>query len=108
MEALVELDMPRKNGTTLRGHLEQVERATGRRQIEHPEIPLEGMHLWEWFWELNQGRSGGFGPEPLPFAEIEAWSRLSRTSLTVWEVGALKRMDRAYLHAAAEMAKREK
>jgi hypothetical protein len=37
--------------------------------------------------------SNGFGLNPLPFCEIEAWARLSGVEPTPWEVSLLKRLD---------------
>ena len=46
------------------------------------------MYLWEWFWELAQGRP--LGPEgvqmPIPSVEIRAWSELAGVQLLPWEL----------------------
>jgi len=98
---LVEMDTPRKGGTTLRQNLMQA-----GRPIEPPEIPPEGKHVWLWFWDLHQGRGGGFGPAPLAYGEIEAWGRLLRTAPRAWEVEMLRQMDVAYLSAVAKLAEK--
>lgn len=54
------------------------------------------------FWALDAGRSAnGFGPNPLAWSDIEAWSRLTETALDGWEIDALRRMDSIRLTKAA-------
>ncbi len=67
-----------------------------------PPCPPEVEHLWEWFAELSSGRSSnGFGANPLGWADIEAWARLTDRAPSVWEVGLLKRLDGVYLEVTA-------
>lgn len=80
-----------------------------------PEVlcKLQWAHLWHWFWNLNGSRhSGDGGPQPLSYLEIDAWQRLTRTTVRVEEIQILIEMDGAYLSAlhkeqAAQMARRE-
>lgn len=59
-----------------------------------PEMNPEAERLWAWFLELNNARSGsGFGPNPIGYVELEAWSRLMNISLAPWEVRALRLTD---------------
>jgi hypothetical protein len=47
-----------------------------------------------WFCELSQTRSSnGFGANPISFAEIEAWARMTRSMPTPREVLLLRRLD---------------
>jgi len=63
--------------------------------------------LWGAFLSLSKARTGnGFGPNPLPYGEIDAWCRLMQTRLDPWEVDALRRLDDAYLEAAIEEPKK--
>lgn len=56
------------------------------------------MYLWQIFWDISSGRgSNGWGPNPLSFSEIKAWSELQDIPLVPWEVTAIKAMDGAYL-----------
>lgn len=83
---------------TLRAHYEQAGRSADISEIEVPEA---GEHLWSWFWSLERGRACGMnGPEPLAYAEIEAWARLTGTELRPWEVDALKAMDAVRLRGS--------
>ncbi|MFO1104604.1 MAG: hypothetical protein U1E34_00775 [Amaricoccus sp.] len=82
----------------LQGHL-----ATGRR----PAIPEAGGPLWSAFLDLDATR--GFhaaGPQPITFAEIEAWGRLTRTPLEPHHVAILRAMDVALLQHVAEEARK--
>lgn len=66
-------------------------------------MPEEVEHLWPVFLELHLARgSNGYGPNPISYAEIEAYSRVMKQPLTREEVIVLKRADMAYLSATAE------
>lgn len=67
-----------------------------------PEMPSAGQYLWGWFLELHRARGGGFGPAPLGFAEIAAWSGLRGVRLTPWEVEILRDLDASWFAAQAE------
>lgn len=56
-------------------------------------IPRAAEHIWEWFWELDQGRRCGNGPEAIGYADIMAWARLSGEEPRPWEVRLLMTMD---------------
>lgn len=62
--------------------------------------PLEGAHLWDWFWSLSGRRRSG--PEAISFAEIGEWQRLTRTPATPAEIEILLQMDEAFLAAARQ------
>jgi hypothetical protein len=90
--------------------LELVWDATGQkpRELDECEIPDAAMHIWEWFWELHSTRSSnGFGPNPISYAEIAAWSKLSSIKPNKHEVKMLRELDRVYLEAAAKEAKKK-
>jgi hypothetical protein len=100
----VELDWPRKDGVTLRATLGQVEKQTGETKIEEHPPPEEAEYLFNWFWQVHQGRAQGFsGPLPLDAKEIKAWAELSGISLTPWEFQVIRKMDRAFLDTVAEI-----
>lgn len=111
---------PGADGTTLRDHIEQVCKQTGKTPEElglvedeaddAPEVPEGGEYLWIWFQELSAGRgNNGFGPTAISWADIEAWARLTAIELTPCETLTLRSMDAAFLSAhAAEAEKRNK
>jgi len=68
------------------------------KQLEPVEMPDCLHYLWGWFCELSGGRGyAEFGALPLTYSEIQAWSQLTKSEPTAWEIEALKRIDRAYL-----------
>lgn len=93
------LSKPQKDGT-LREHLEQVERQTGRRpkDLDGPDFPNLMSHLWTAFLDLNNSRSmGQYSANPISYQEIEAYCRLSAVPLTPRDVDAIKAIDQKYL-----------
>lgn len=71
--------------------------------IQEPEVPEEGESLWTAFWGLNRRRPQGMsGPQPLTYAEIASWSRLTGEILLREEITILTDMDDAYLEALAK------
>lgn len=64
------------------------------------EVPEEGEHVWDWFWELCPRRRSG--PEPLTFADVGEWQRLLMYDLLREEVEMLMAMDDRYLTAVRE------
>lgn len=101
----MELDFQRKDGSTLRAHLRQAERSSKKKLIRNPKVPDAAVHLWGWFWQLNDARPEGFSSAgPLTFGEIAAWAGLTGITPHPWEVEALKAMDRAYLASVAKIS----
>lgn len=39
---------------------------------------------------------GVSGPQPLPWAEIEAWNRSTRSGLTAWELETMRELSQCY------------
>jgi len=81
----------------LRQHLEAAERQSGRAPegLAGPACPDLLARRWDWFLELDRARRhGGFGPEPLAYADIEAWARLTGRRLSREDVVILVDIDR--------------
>ena len=95
-----------KNGITLRAHLEQVAKATGRvppELADAPPFPDRFARLWEMFIELHSGRSYGMnGPDALSWSDIHAWNTLTRSGLKDWEVRVIKSLDLLWLRIMRE------
>jgi hypothetical protein len=53
--------------------------------------------VWRAFLEIGSARGGGFGPEPITWAGIEAWSRVTGTRLEPWEARLIRSLDDGYL-----------
>jgi hypothetical protein len=74
-------------------------------ELEVPPCPAELAHVVAWYYELAGGRAtGGFGVSGLPYAEIDAWSRLMQVALTPFEVHVLRRIDQAFVAVFAKAA----
>lgn len=67
---------------------------------DRPRIPAGGELFWRWFGDLSGTRSMGFsGYQPITYAEIDAYARLSCLALEPRHVAILRAMDRAFLDA---------
>lgn len=70
-----------------------------------PVVPEAGRLLWSFFVELSATRSYSMtGPNPISYAEIEAWARLHRWPLEPSHIGSLRAMDDAWLEHAQSRA----
>jgi len=59
--------------------------------------------MWGCYSDLDLSRtSSGFGPNPLSYAEIEAYGRLIGIDWRPWQVRALKMLDAAFLQFCAK------
>lgn len=76
--------------------MQSIYRQTGEmpEELDIPDIPDMAGHVWSWFGELVTARQQG---APIPYTEIEAFSRLTNTPMEPWEVRALKALDIEYL-----------
>jgi hypothetical protein len=100
-----DLDLPRKGGRK-RDHLESVARQLGRRPagLDGPQLPAWGEHIWSAWLDLHQGRRVGFnGAEPLSWADLDAWSRLTGAEMRPDEVALLMRVDREFFAVRGEI-----
>jgi hypothetical protein len=94
--------------------LEQVEKTTGKRpaELDGPECPPLLEPLWMMFCQVSRGRtSNGFGANPLTWADIEAWGRLTATDPSPWEIDLLVTLDNLWLvqtHKSSETKKKAK
>lgn len=94
-------------GASLSAHYDAVARATGK-TVKPPELPTPLRYLWNHFAMLHRARGGnGFGPNPLSWSEINAYCQLNRTSLTSWELEALRLLDDAYLMSTVDTQTQE-
>lgn len=98
---------PLPEGGTLGDAFTAYRKATGKSHPEekpHVTAPSALLYLWNWSWELAQGRP--VGPEgislPIPNTEIRAWTELTGYRLEPWELAAIRGLDSTYLRIAAE------
>jgi hypothetical protein len=65
-----------------------------------PELPLEALHVWDWFREIAANRtSNGFGPNPITFLDIRAWSELSGHAIRASEFRTIVMLDQLWREA---------
>ncbi|WP_420023355.1 phage tail assembly chaperone [Cereibacter azotoformans] len=74
----------------------------------NPPVPEAGALLWRAFWQLSRCRTlHAAGPNPIGWAEMEAWCRLMRVPLEPQHVEIIAAMDDAWLdHAYASRGAR--
>ena len=64
------------------------------KELEIPEMPSALAHLWGYFGEISLGRQHSMnGPLPLSSSEILAWSILTRTPLSIFDVRCIRILD---------------
>lgn len=113
LQTKLELDYPNKKGETLRNNLLSVQRqstAIGKPYIDpRLELPTQpditGAHIWDAFWSINISRGGtGYGPAPFTCAEILSWIHLYKQHFDMWEIDAIRLMDKTYLETVAKIS----
>lgn len=60
-------------------------------------IPMGTEHIWEWFWQLNRGRTCGMGMNPITWPEIDAWANRTGNNPKQWELDAITGIDMAFI-----------
>jgi hypothetical protein len=61
-------------------------------------VPEAGRLVWGWFCDLSNGRSYHMaGPNPIAFADIEAFARLHRWPIKPHHVELIRAMDDAWI-----------
>ncbi|MCI9865072.1 hypothetical protein RHIZ_03835 [Rhizobium skierniewicense] len=74
-----------------------------KRQLEAkaaaaPRIPAGGDLLWRWFLDLHRSRTyHAAGPNPISYAEIQAYAALMRWQIEPRHAMILRAMDAVYL-----------
>jgi hypothetical protein len=102
------LNKRQEDGTTARDHLEHEARNRAMLgkpppvQLESVELPYCVIYLWQWFLEVAGGRNYTDMGSPLPisYVELKAWTELTKTEPSVWEISAIKAIDHVYLNEA--------
>lgn len=72
-------------------------------------MPPELTYLWGWFQELSATRgSNGFGPNPITYTEIGAWSRLTGRLIRPTEVRLIMTLDGLFRIAVSEASEQRR
>lgn len=94
----------------MREHLESVAEQSidARLRLEAPPLADQAAQVWQWYRELDAARgSSGFGPNPIGYADLEAWRRLTGALVRPHELGWLLEVDRRFLQACLEAPKKK-
>jgi hypothetical protein len=88
--------------TRLEASLRRAKTPARRAEIEAelygPPFPPELAYLWKIFGRLSSRRgSNGFGPLPIGWSDLDAFSRMSQTKLQPWEIEIIEDLDALYL-----------
>ena len=67
------------------------------------DVPDEGGHIWDWYFEVLDGFQGVVNgePVPIPASEFAAWFALTGNVVSPEEYAILRRMDKARRAALA-------
>jgi len=87
---------------TRRQHLENREQQTGKTpdSLIGPVFPDAAEGVWGVWQDVIEERQIGMnGPGPLTYAGLDAYQRVVGTRLALWEVQALKALDRVWRQA---------
>jgi hypothetical protein len=102
---------PQEDGVPLIDHLLAVEEKSGQTPqalLDAPLCPPACEELWRIFGELHSCRGNtGFGPMRITYTDLDAFQRVSGTTLRPWEREAIFRADKAYLSDWSERNKRD-
>ena len=77
-------------------------------ELESVPLPSAAEYIWSIFLELSAHRtSGGFGPTPLSWQDLDAWQRVTKEPITARERAWVFELDRLFLEdAIAEIEKK--
>lgn len=91
------------------GKLVEVNRQATKRipRIERePVYSSQHSYLFSIFYELHAARShNGFSYNPISYAELDAYQRLTARDLSSWDVRMLKQIDHIFLAALSKAEK---
>lgn len=102
----VDLYFPDENGVSKFDRYSHAEE--GGAIVDMPEItvPTIAIYLWEWFLDLHTTRTSGFSTNPITYQELKAWTDLTHSYPSPWEITVLRRMDMRYLETVNELTER--
>lgn len=66
-------------------------------ELDNPPPSIVVGYLLDYFFELSQARQMGMAVNPLSYADIDAWCRLTHTRLSQWELNVIKQLDLIWL-----------
>jgi hypothetical protein len=63
---------------------------------------LAGKYLWDWFWDLHNGRTYGLAGNPITYTDMASWASLVGAEPSHSDIRAIKAMDTAFINAQAK------
>jgi len=105
------LSAVQKDGTTLREHLEAVERLTKKKPkelVEQVELPESLSECWDWFLSLSKSRPSGLGVSPITYTEMLSYFSLIGIEPDKYEVDIIKMFDSIAVSSAREQEEKNK
>ena len=91
--------MLQADGLPLREHLKSVARQLNRKYETDVQCPPLLEYLWGHYVDLNNAKTG----HAISYPEMLAWSELTRTRLTPFEVNVLKQIEAKCIMEAANV-----
>ena len=91
----VELELakvPVGSTTSLKNHLTQVWKQTGKKPFQlaaQPDFPDDFLYIWKYYLAAR-------GPVQLSWSELNSWVSLTQTNLQGWEAELIKKIDDLY------------
>ena len=93
MIAELELEkVPAGSATSLKNHLTQVWKQTGKKPlqlVEQPDFPNDLRYVWRYYLEVR-------GSSQLTWLELNSWASLTQPDLHGWEAELIKKLDGLY------------
>lgn len=81
-------------------------RAEWEAELYGVRIPIAGLYLWQVHQRLRRrAGSSGFGPNPISWPDIDAFTRHARMSLAPWELEIIEMIDDLYMIEQAKSAR---
>lgn len=62
-----------------------------------PPLPIEAIHVWDWFNDLHARRQAGMTINALSWSDIRAYFQVRRIEPAKWEIDALAQLDDHFL-----------
>ncbi|MDD7545572.1 hypothetical protein [Actinobacillus porcinus] len=96
---------PKGSNCTLREHLLSIQAQAGETppELKNIEISPAVSYLLGFFYEISLSRQSGMGLCPITYAEIEAWDRLFKMNLAMWEISVVRQLDVIFLNTQNEV-----
>lgn len=100
MRTYIKYDTQDGDGSTRRSRNSRFGKSHLNKEVE---VPDEGSHLWNWFWEISRCRDSN--DNPISYTDIGAWRSFTGNLIDYDECGILLSMDLAFRSALQDEIK---